>query len=149
MVSFGTLSISLLLLAGQSVVLAGLLWIAPDNRAANRFLGLLIFAIALMVTPYIIGFAGFYDTYPWLSFAPFSTSLSFGPLLYLHIYALIHGRTPERWGLHLVPYGVQFLSLAHRSNFDHREPCLDWPLWRDNLAALSVLSAPPCPDPGR
>lgn len=112
MVSFGTLSISLLLLAGQSVVLAGLLWIAPDNRVANRFLGLLIFAIALMVTPYIIGFAGFYDTYPWLSFAPFSTSLSFGPLLYLHIYALIHGRTPKRWGLHLVPYGVQFLSQA-------------------------------------
>lgn len=112
MISFGTLSISLLLLAGQSVVLAGLLWITPDNRAANRFLGLLILAIALMVTPYIIGFAGFYDTYPWLSFAPFSTSLSFGPLLYLHIYALIYGRTPKKWGLHLVPYGIQFLSQA-------------------------------------
>jgi AraC-like DNA-binding protein len=112
MISFGTLSISLLLLAGQIVVLAGLLWIAPNNRAANRFLGLFIFAIALMVTPYIIGFAGFYDTYPWLSFAPFSTSLSFGPLLYLHIYALIYGRTPVKWGLHLIPYGVQFLSQA-------------------------------------
>ncbi|MCA3696462.1 AraC family transcriptional regulator [Aquidulcibacter sp.] len=112
MISFGTLSISLLLLAGQSVVLAGLLWIAPNNRAANRFLGLLILAIALMVTPYIIGFAGFYDTYPWLSFAPLSTSLSFGPLLYLHIYALIYGHSPKKWGLHLVPYGVQFLSQA-------------------------------------
>lgn len=112
MISFGTLSISLLLLAGQSVVLAGLLWATPNNRAANRFLGLLIFAIALMVTPYIIGFAGFYDTYPWLSFAPFSTSLSFGPLLYLHAYALIYGRPPDKWGLHLVPYGIQFLSQA-------------------------------------
>ncbi|WP_085338602.1 helix-turn-helix domain-containing protein [Aquidulcibacter paucihalophilus] len=112
MISFGTLSISLLLLAGQSVVLAGFLWVAPHNRAANRFLGLLIVAIALMVTPYIIGFAGFYDTYPWLSFAPFSTSLSFGPLLYLHAYGLIYGRTPDKWGLHLVPYGIQFSSQA-------------------------------------
>lgn len=112
MISFGILSISLLLLVGQSMILAGLLWFARENRIANRFLAVLIFAIAMMVTPYIIGFAGFYESYPWLSFAPFSTSLSFGPLLYLHIYGLIYGRTPERWGLHLVPYGVQFLSQA-------------------------------------
>ncbi len=112
MISFGILSISLLLLAGQSVVLALLLWFARDTRVANRFLAGLIFAIAMMVTPYIIGFAGFYDAYPWLSFAPFSTSLSFGPLLYLHTHTLIHGKVPRSWRLHLLPYAVQFLSQA-------------------------------------
>lgn len=112
MTSFGILSISLLLLAGQSLVLAGLLWVTRVNQTANRFLAALIFAISLMVTPYIIGFAGFYDAYPWLSFAPFATSLSFGPLLYLHTHTLIYGASPKKWGWHLVPYGVQFLSQA-------------------------------------
>jgi AraC-like DNA-binding protein len=112
MISFGILSISLLMLAGQSVVLGIVLLGARENKIANRFLAALILAIASMVTPYIIGFAGFYDVYPWLSFAPFVTSLAFGPLLYLHAQALTTGTLPKAWHWHLAPFALQFLAQA-------------------------------------
>jgi AraC-like DNA-binding protein len=112
MISFGILSISLLMLVAQSLLLAIILIGSAENRLANRFLAALIFSIASMVTPYIIGFAGFYDAFPWLSFAPFITSLSFGPLLYLHAIALTTQAVPKNWYLHLYPYGIQFLAQA-------------------------------------
>lgn len=112
MISFGVLSISLLILAGQSLVLAALLATQKANQTANRFLAALIVAMAVMVTPYIIGFAGFYDAWPWLSFAPFVVSLAFGPLLYLHAVTLSQGRPPAGWVWHLVPGLIQFLNQA-------------------------------------
>ena len=112
MITFGRLSVTLLIGAGQGLVLALLLITAPKNRAANRFLALLIVAVALMVTPYIIGFAGFYDAYPWLSFAPFETGLALGPLFYFYGLRLTGGPLPHHWLWHFVPYGVQFLSQA-------------------------------------
>ena len=95
MIEFGVLSITLLLGCVQGLVLAGLLWRAPSNRAANRWLALLIVAVAALITPYIIGFAGFYDAWPWLSFTPFSYTLAFGPLLWLYA-ATLTGQAPTR-----------------------------------------------------
>ena len=112
MIEFGRLSVTLLIGAAQGAALAVLLLLAPANQVANRFLALLILALALMVTPYIIGFAGFYDRYPWLSFAPFQTGLAFGPLLYLHVVALTGGPLPPQWRAHFAPYLVQFLAQA-------------------------------------
>lgn len=112
MIVFGRLSITLLIGAAQGLVLAALLLTAPRNQTANRFLALMIIAVALMVTPYIIGFAGFYDAYPWLSFAPFQTGLAFGPLFYFYSLALTGGPLPVRWLRHFAPYGVQFLAQA-------------------------------------
>lgn len=112
MIVFGRLSITLLIGAAQGLVLAALLLTAPKNQTANRFLALLIVAVALMVTPYIIGFAGFYDAFPWLSFAPFQTGLAFGPLFYFYTLALTGGSLPARWLRHFAPYGVQFLAQA-------------------------------------
>jgi AraC-like DNA-binding protein len=112
MIAFGTLSITLLIGAFQGVVLALMLLSAPANRIANRFLALLILAVAAMVTPYIIGFAGFYDAYPWLSFAPFGTGLAFGPLFYFYGLTLTGGSLPPRWRLHFAPYAGQFLAQA-------------------------------------
>jgi len=102
----------LLIGALQAVALALMLALAPKNQVANRFLALLILAVALMVTPYIIGFAGFYDAYPWLSFAPFETGLAFGPLFYFYGLALTGGRLPANWLWHFAPYGLQFLTQA-------------------------------------
>jgi AraC-like DNA-binding protein len=112
MISFGVLSTSLLIMAGQSVVLAVLLACLKTNVVANRLLAALIVAMALMVTPYIIGFAGFYDAFPWLSFAPFVISLAFGPLLYLHAVALSEGALRRGWCWHLAPGLIQFLNQA-------------------------------------
>lgn len=112
MISFGPLSITLLIGAAQGAFLALMLLRASVNRSANRFLALLIVAVALMITPYIIGFAGFYDAYPWLSFAPFQTGLAFGPLIYFHVLSLTGGPLPSRWPVHFGPYLVQFLAQA-------------------------------------
>lgn len=112
MIEFGRLSITLLIGASQGILLAALLLLAPHNKAANRFLALFIIALALMVTPYIIGFAGFYDAYPWLSFAPFQTGLAFGPLFYFYVLELTGGPLPRRWLAHFTPYAAQFLAQA-------------------------------------
>lgn len=135
MIKFGSLSITLLIGAAQGVVLAVMLLCVPHNRVANRFLAALIVAVALMVTPYIIGFAGFYDAYPWLSFAPFGTSLAFGPLFWCYAFALTSGAAPARWWLHFLPYLVQFLSQAAVFPLP-----LEWKNWWDGIAHAPIIS---------
>lgn len=111
MIAFGPMSITLLICAVQGLLLAALLLRAHANRAANRWLALLIVAVAALITPYIIGYAGFYDKWPWLSFAPLSYTLAFGPLLYLYTATLVGARPARVWP-HFVPVAVQFLTYA-------------------------------------
>lgn len=99
----------LLVLSLQALILAGALLTAPNNRTANRFLAALMLVIAGMATPYILGFAGFYDAYPWLSFAPFSAPLALGPLLYGYVHGLARGRGPGKSWLHLAPAAAQIV----------------------------------------
>ncbi|OYZ13907.1 MAG: hypothetical protein B7Y35_08755 [Sphingomonadales bacterium 28-64-96] len=110
-IEFGVLSISLAVGTAQGLVLALMLWRAPANRAANRWLALLIVVVAALITPYIIGFAGFYDRWPWLSFTPLSYTLAFGPLLWLYA-ATLCGRPPARVWPHFAPFAVQFAADA-------------------------------------
>lgn len=111
MIVFGPMSITLLICALQGLLLAGLLLRAQRNTAANRCLALLIVAVAALMTPYIIGYAGFYDKWPWLSFAPLSYTLAFGPLLYVYTVTLIGSRPARVWP-HFVPVAVQFVAYA-------------------------------------
>jgi hypothetical protein len=53
------------------------------NRTANRTLAALLVVLAGIITPWMIGFAGFYDTWRWLSFAPFQVTLAVAPLIWL------------------------------------------------------------------
>ncbi|WP_026802633.1 helix-turn-helix domain-containing protein [Arenimonas oryziterrae] len=108
---------STLLLAGSlhGLVVAGLLWAAPRNRLANRFLATLLVTVVLLITPYTIGYAGFYDAWPWLSFAPLYWQLAFGPLLYFYVRSLGDPVLPAGWRWHFLPalvqgayYGVAF-----------------------------------------
>ena len=134
MIEFGVLSISLLLGTVQGLVLALMLWRAPGNRDANRWLALLILAVAALITPYIIGFAGFYDRWPRLSFAPLNYTLAFGPLLWLYATSLT-GQVPKRMWPHFLPVAIEFLADA-----------LVFPLpletknWWDTAAAAPILS---------
>lgn len=134
MISFGPMSITLLLCAVQGLVLAGLLLRARRNWAANRWLALLILAVTALITPFIIGYAGFYDRWPWLSFAPFSYTLAFGPLLYLYTVTLIDA-PPRRVWPHFVPVLMQFLADAL---------VFPWPLetknWWDTVANSRLIS---------
>lgn len=110
MIRFGPWSIFLAVLAGQALLLAVALARTTANRRANRFLALLLVVIAGMLVPFIIGYAGFYDAYPWLSYAPFAVPLAVGPLLYAHVHALAVGRGIGRW--HFVAPLAQFLYQA-------------------------------------
>lgn len=109
MISFGPMSITLLVGALYGVLFAVLLWFARTNTLANRFLALLLIAFVLRMVPYIIGYAGFYDSYPWLSFMPWNVSLAFGPLLYLTVRLLSMPVLPRGWWWHFAPVTVQFI----------------------------------------
>jgi AraC-like DNA-binding protein len=78
------------------------------NRAANRFLALLLLVLAGVFTPWMIGFAGFYDRWRWLTFLPVAIPLLGPPLLWLYVAALARGRAPERYRRHLLPGLIQF-----------------------------------------
>lgn len=120
------MSSTLMLGALYGILIAAMLWWTSKNRLANRALALLLIAFALRLAPYIIGYAGFYDKYPWLSFAPYDFSLSFGPLLYFYVVSLTTAKLPARWLLHLVPVALQFgyysvlfsFPLAFKKNWD-------------------------------
>lgn len=78
------------------------------NATAARSLAACLIVLIGVLTPWAIGFAGFYDQWRWLSFAPFSDALLFPPLLYLHAYALVHGRWPHHASRMLAPGIAQF-----------------------------------------
>jgi len=65
--------------------------------------------IAMSMLPYIIGYAGFYDAYPWLSFLPHKASLAFGPLLYFYVRSLMAAdlELPTGWWRHFLPVVLQ------------------------------------------
>lgn len=91
----------------QCVVLAAALVRGDVNRVANRFLAGALVIIAGLLTPYAIGFAGAYDHFRWLTFAPFSLPLALGPLLYGYAHALADGTAPRWMGRHLSPAVAQ------------------------------------------
>ena len=104
----GTLSWILTLLAFNGGILATLVATGRGNHTANRLLATLVGLISLRLAIYVLGFAGMYDDYPWLTFAPLDVSLSFGPLLWLYICALTRGQLPEHWKRHFIPAAMQF-----------------------------------------
>lgn len=107
MISFGPRSILLLIGTAHGLVLAALLLRASTNRTANRLLAVLLCVVALRVVPYIIGFAGFYDAFPWLSYLPYDWSLGYGALVWLYACAICRGSLPAHWRWHLAPAALQ------------------------------------------
>lgn len=93
----------------QCLLLAAALAQGTGNRSANRFLAAALVVIAGLLTPYAIGFAGFYDRFRGLTFAPFALPLAFGPLLYGYGHALADGTAPRRWRRHLSPALAQLV----------------------------------------
>lgn len=108
-VRFGTMSLVLAFGALQGIVVMLLLLRSKRNMQANRFLAGLLGITVLRLLPYVAGYAGVYDAYPWLSFAPWNLSLAFGPLVYLYIVRLSEERMPAHWRRHLLPAALQFL----------------------------------------
>lgn len=103
MIRFGPWSTTLGLGALFALAVAAALLVPPAQRRANRWVAALLAVMALRLTPYVIGYAGFYDAYPWLSFAPFDHELALGPLLWLHVQQRTRQQLPQHWAWHLLP----------------------------------------------
>lgn len=106
---FGWRSALLLVIFIQLLVLAAVLLRIIQNRTANRTMAALLVILAGIITPWLIGFAGFYDKWMWLTFAPFQISLAVAPLFYLYAHALVTGGWPRHAKWHLVPGIIQFM----------------------------------------
>src|SRR5687768_5401613 len=106
-VKLGTWSTILLLGSLHGVVVAVALISAKRNPSANRCLAALLFGVVLLITPYTIGYAGFYDAWPWLTYAPFFWQLAFGPLVWLYVRQLGQPDMPSRWQWHFLPAALQ------------------------------------------
>ena len=72
----------LTLVSAQVLAVVAALLQPARNRSANRTLAALLVIVVGVLTPFTLGYAGAYDVWPWLSFAPFAVTLAVGPLLY-------------------------------------------------------------------
>ena len=80
------------------------------NRRANRTLAALLLVMAGIATPWMIGFAGFYDKWQGLSFVPFALPLAVVPLLWLYVRARIGAAWPANPWWHLLPAALQAIA---------------------------------------
>jgi AraC-like DNA-binding protein len=108
-IRFGAWSTVLGLGLVYGLVMAVLLWRSARNGVANRLLAALLLVLDLQLVPYVLGFAGFYDVWPQLSFAPFELGLALGPLLYFHVARLTRDALPSGWWRWLLPAGAQLV----------------------------------------
>ncbi|MFD1468926.1 helix-turn-helix domain-containing protein [Hymenobacter caeli] len=107
---FTPLVVLLLAVVAQAVLAAGLLASARRNQPANRFLALLMAAIALWLLDGFFRVSGLYAQEPGLYFSPIYYSLAFGPLLYFYVRSLVSQGFRWEWrryGGHFVPVLAQ------------------------------------------
>jgi len=101
---------TVLLVTGLPSLMAAIMILAGAREVvAARFFLALVAAWVMFSGPYIIGFSGAYQAYPWLTFFPFNTEIYVGPLWLLTVRALTSESLPRRWWLWLVPGAIQTL----------------------------------------
>lgn len=97
----------ILLGVAQGVFLSVFFLTGERGRSvANRCLGLLLLALAAIITEILLCYTNYMFHTLWL--VDFSEPLNFtiGPLFFYFVYARLHGRLPKRWAWHLLPFGV-------------------------------------------
>ena len=109
-IQFTFLVVVLWAVIAQAVFAAGLLAWARRNQPANRFLALLMLAIALWLLDGFLRVSGLYRQNAGLYFLPIYYSLAFGPLLYFYVRSLVSEGFRWRWwryGWHFGPVLAQ------------------------------------------
>lgn len=106
--AFGWRTAVLTVAAAVVLPIAAGLWTAFHDRKAARTMAALLVVLVGVFIPWLIGFAGFYDRWPWLSFLPVANPLWAPPLFWLYAHALTGGAWPARAWRHLVPGALQF-----------------------------------------
>ncbi|TGE23087.1 helix-turn-helix domain-containing protein [Hymenobacter metallicola] len=105
------LAVLLFAVIAQAGFAAALLWSGPHNRVPNRFLALLMLAIALWLLDGFFRVAGVYRQRPDWYFLPIYYSLAFGPLLYFYVQSLVNYDFRLRTR-HLAHFGPVLLQAA-------------------------------------
>ncbi|MCQ8184641.1 helix-turn-helix transcriptional regulator [Parvularcula maris] len=108
---FGWRTALLGMAVAPTLLIAFALFRTASHRQSNQLLGVLLLVLVGVVTPWIIGFAGFYDRWPELTSAPFAITLAIAPLFYGYLTVLVTGAFPSFWRLHLAPAALQFAVL--------------------------------------
>ena len=109
-IAFTPVVVLLLAVIAQALLAAGLLWWARLNRLPNRFLALLMLAIALWLLDGFFRVSGLYAQEAGLYFSPIYYSLAFGPLLYFYVRSLVSQDFRWQWrryGWHFGPVLLQ------------------------------------------
>ncbi len=109
---FGWRTAVLSVVTVQLLAIAGALPRLLVNRTANRTLAALLVVLAGILMPWLIGFAGFYDRWQWLTFAPIAFPLAVAPLLWFYVHALVEGCWPRRFLLHLAPTAAHLVFMT-------------------------------------
>ncbi|MEN1785239.1 MAG: AraC family transcriptional regulator [Bacteroidota bacterium] len=108
-INFNWAVVVLGVIIAQGLLASVLLLIKPDNKTANRFLGLLVLVFSLWLCDSFFNVSGIYRTDPNFYFWPIYYSLAFGPLVYFFTKSLVRKdfvfRAVDWW--HFVPVFIQ------------------------------------------
>lgn len=125
-----------------------------QDQYADKLMGSFLLVAALLIIPFMVGFAGWYDNQPYrdiLFFVPFVHSLAIGPLLYFYVKAIFNRELKIRgwqW-LHFAPAALyalvnisfSLLDVLYFENYnltnEYEDP--DFASWYTYLSIVSVL----------
>ena len=125
-----------------------------QDNYADKLMGSFLIVAALLIIPFMVGFAGWYDNQPYrdiLFFTPLVHSLAIGPLLYLYVKAIFNSdfRIKGVNWLHLVPALLyltvnSFFSLLDLFFFEtytltNESEDPDFATWYTYLSIASIL----------
>ncbi|MCZ4221767.1 helix-turn-helix domain-containing protein [Pedobacter rhodius] len=125
-----------------------------QENYADKIMGWFLVVAALLIVPFMVGFAGWYDNQPYrdiLFFVPFVHSLFIGPLLYFYTRAIFNYdfRIKGLDFFHLLPGCLYlivniiissvdvFLYKSYNLTNEHEDP--DFATWYTVLSMLSIL----------
>jgi len=121
-----------------------LIFTQKTSRAANRFLGLALFTIALQFT-WLLGADIRLATYfPWWSWLPLQCSLALGPLIYFYVVKITRAEYNFHWKdlLHFVPALLQqgILIWEVKKSISSGAATSDTPIFQQLNPAVQLLT---------
>ena len=153
---FGFYSSILLISFSQGIIYTVLLLIKgiKTENKSNFWLSLFVFLCTLYIAPWMLGFAGWYDTQPYrdfLFYMPFQHLFFIGPIIFFYTQSLLNAsfRFTKKDALHLLPgilYLIYIISIwiydqfiANDYYFYQDGMDKDFEAWYQNLGLLSML----------
>ena len=153
---FGFYSSILLISFSQGIIYTVLLLIKgiQTGNKSNFWLSLFVFLCSLYIAPWMLGFAGWYDTQPYrdfLFYTPFQHLFFIGPIIFFYTQSLLNPsfRFTKKDILHLIPgifYLIYIISIAiydlyiFKDYYFYRDGMdKDFEDWYQKLGLLSML----------